>query len=186
MATPNLETDFLAEVAPEEIGAEVVLENPAQVDYQIQKIARFKAKQEEIKAFAKRQIEDAQNWMEGRLKTLQDQIDWFSSPLEVYIRGLHRKTEGKQKSLDLPHGKLKLIKQSDKFEYDEEAIFGWLKDRPDLSAQVVGSKLFILKDKLKKWVKDTGETPDGVTITPAEEPKFFIDIKGVKTDDTSN
>lgn len=179
MSMPNLEKEFLAEVGvPEEVGA---FENPAQVDYQIQRIARFKAKQEEIKAFAKRQIEDAQKWMEGRLKTLQGQIDWFSGPLELYIRDLYHKTEGKQKSLDLPHGKIKLIKQQDKFEYDISAVFGWAEKHPNEAQRFIVSKPTINKTELKKFVKETGEAVDGVTIGPAEDPKFLIEIKEVET-----
>jgi len=181
MSMPNLQKEFLAEVAPEEVGAEVVLEDPAQVDYQIQRIARFKAKQEEIRAFAKRQIEDAQKWMEGRLKTLQGRIDWFSGPLELYIRDLYHKTEGKQKSLDLPHGKLKLIKQQDKFEYDEKLILEWAWKRKEGVPQFVVQKPVIDKKELKAFVKKTGEAVDGVTIGPAEDPKFLIEIKEVET-----
>lgn len=181
MSTPNLQKEFLEEVGPEEVGAEVVFENPTQVDYQIQRIARLKAKQEEIKAFAKRQIEDAEKWMEGRLKTLQGHIDWFSGPLELYIRDLHAKTEGKQKSLDLPHGRLKLIKQSDRFDYDEKVILEWAWKRKEGVPQFVVQKPVIDKKELKAFVKDTGEIPDGVTVESAVVPKFLIEIKEVET-----
>ncbi|KPL01713.1 MAG: hypothetical protein AMJ73_10075 [candidate division Zixibacteria bacterium SM1_73] len=185
MATKILE-EFLEEVAPEEVGAEVALENPQQADYQLQKIKKINAEMDAVEDFARSQIEAIENWKDGRLKTLQGRYDWLAKPLEIYIRALHRKTEGKQKSLDLPTGKLKLRADQDQYEYDEETLFNWVVDNADYAEKydLVRVKKFVDKKNIKDFVKTTGEIPEGVIITPAGEPRFYIEFKETKEDAT--
>jgi len=178
MSTKILE-EFLEEVAPEEVGAEVALENPAQADYQLQKIRKINAEIETVQEFAKSQIEAIENWKEGRLKTLQGRWDWLAKPLEIYIRGLHRKTQGRQKSLDLPTGKLKLRADQDRFEYDEQKIFDWIKEQ-ERQEEFILLKPTLNKRELKQHAKETGEEIPGLIITPAGEPRFHIEFKEVK------
>lgn len=171
--------EFLAEVLPEgEVGAEIVLRDPGAVDYQIQRIARLKAKQDEIVAFTKKQVEELLAYQDLRLETLQKEIDWRSGPLEVYVRDVHRKSDGKTKSLDLPHGKLKLIKQPDKYELEEGIVLNWIEIyHPDLWYRLCKITVSVRKDEIKKFIKETGELPDGVVIEPVGEPKFHLELK---------
>jgi hypothetical protein len=173
-----VEDDFLTEVAPEEeVGAEIVFESPAQIDYQIQKIARLKKQQDEVKLFVKKQFEDLGKYLEERLSILQKKMDWLAQPLEIYIRDAYRRTEGRMKSLTLPHGKLKLRMQQDKFIYDEPAILSWAKADPSLAERFIEIKESIRKDQIKNYTKETGEIPLGVTIEPAGEPAFYLVLK---------
>jgi len=179
MTSPEkIEDDFLAEILPVgEVGAEIVLEEPAQADHQIQRIARLMQKGEDIKGFVAGEMKRLQEYLERKLQTLQGEIDWRSGPLEIYMRDANRRNP-KIKSLDLPHGKLKLRAQQDKFEIDEEKVLGWAGDHLQEAASFTETKIVIRKDNLKKFIKETGEMVDGVTIEPAGESKFYLEIKG--------
>jgi type IV secretory pathway VirB4 component len=179
MSPEKIEDDFLAEVLPEgEIGAEIVLEEPAQADHQIQRIARLMQKQKEIEAFVQEEMKRLQEYLERKLKTLQGEIDWRSGPLEIYMRDANRRNP-KIKSLDLPHGKLKLHAKQDQLILEEDKVWGWINRHPvetdDYS--LVKTTREIQKSSIKDFIKKTGEVVDGVTIVPAGEPSFKIVVK---------
>ena len=176
--TKTIEDDFLEEMLPdEEIGAEIVLEDPAQADYQIQKIARLRKKQGEITAFVQGQIKTLQEYLGRKLASLEMEISWRSQPLERYVREVYRRSEGKTKSLDLPHGKLKLRAQQDQYLCDEPMVLQWADSHPEEAQNFVLIKRIIAMNDLKKFIKDTAEIPDGVTIEPVGEPKFYLELK---------
>lgn len=168
--------EFLSEVLPEEeIGAEIVLEDPGQADYQIQRIARLRKKQDEIVAFVSQQTGELEAYLDKRMSVLQKEIDWRSSPLEIYVRDANRKSDGKVKSLDLPSGKLKLRAEREKFECEDEKVLHWC----DVHGveRIINVTRRIDKRELSGYIKDTGEMPEGVTIIPPGEPRFHLEIK---------
>lgn len=174
----EVEEDFLSEVLPEaEVGAEIVLIDSAQVDYQIQKIAQLKKRQDTVKLFVKKQLDDLTAYLERRLSVLQKEMDWRSQPLEIYVRDAYRRSGGKTKSLDLPHGRLQLRAQQDRFICDDAKILAWTEANPPAKRVFVKTVELVLHDKLKDFIKRTGEAVNGVTIEPAGEPTFSIKLK---------
>lgn len=174
----EIREDFLAEVLEgEEVGAEIVLDDPVQADYQIQRIARLRRKQEQITATVTRQMEQLQVYLEIHLTRFQKEIDWRAGPLEIYARDAHRRSKGKIKSLDLPHGKLKLRAQREKVECDEPKILAWCDDHAEEAQNFIDIIRRINKSNLQKYVKGTGEVPDGVAIVPPGEPNFHLEFK---------
>lgn len=178
MGQTEVEEDFLSEVLPEEeVGAEIVLEDPRAADYQIQRIARLKKKQDEVKLFVKKQLEDLGAYLERRLSILQGEMDWRAKPLEIYVRDAYRRSGGKTKSMDLPHGKLQLRAQQEKFNYDDAKILAWTEVNPQAKRAFVKTVESIQYDKLKEFIKQGGEAVDGVTIEPSGEPTFYLKLK---------
>jgi len=181
----KIEDDFLAEVTGGEVGGEIVLEDPAQADYLIQRIARLQRKQAEITVFVTGEMKRLQGFLERKLGTIQAEIDWRSGPLELYVRDAYRRSEGKIKSLDLPHGKLQLRAEQTKVILEEDKFWKWVGEHPDESKVFIEPNPVIKKDQLNDYVKRTSEimdgqlvsSVDGITILLPGEPKFSIKIK---------
>lgn len=172
----ELADDFLASTLPEkEAHGEVVLTDPAKADKLVWKIDRLKDEQHRIVRFTKQQIEELQAFEERKILALQGQIDWLSGVLERYVRAEYDRSAGKTRSIDLPHGKLQLRAQPETYTYDDGKILGWAKKRG--ATHLYRTQRVVLRPEVKKFVKTSGEIPDGVTIEPAGEPKFYIQFK---------
>jgi len=173
----EIEDDFLAEVLEgEEVGAEIILDDPVQADYQIQRIGRLRRKQEQVTAVVARQMEQLQAYLQQHVSRLQAEMNWRVTPLEIYVRDANRKNP-KIKSLDLPHGKLKLRAEREKIEYDKGKVLTWCDEHAEEALKFIRSIRSIDKSDLHKYIKDTSEMPDGVIIVPPGEPNFHLEFK---------
>jgi hypothetical protein len=108
------------------------------------------------------------NWALERNSMLNSRIQWLSKRLEGFLR------DEKLKSLDLPNGKCRLRKQSDKISIvDEEKFFNNATSALLNITETVKPDLL----KIRVWMKKTGRIPQGVEIIPQEDEKFSYTIK---------
>ena len=109
----------------------------ASADWALRKLAKVRARQDEVRALAERQRAVVMAAVARHLRPIDD---WEADQAErlghdgAYFEGLltewHRKVlaEGpRQKTVRLPHGELVARKAPDRFEVDDEAFVAWAK-----------------------------------------------------------
>jgi len=126
-------------------------------------IGSIEAEIAEIKVVAQKQIDRAEVFMEIETQKRQKTVDFLTARLHLFAM-----TSGKR-TVNLPNGSLKLIKRQEKFEYiDTDKVIEWIKVN-DRSGDLIRVKEEINKAEVKKYVKETGEIPDGLEITDQDD-----------------
>lgn len=91
--------------------------------------------------------------------TIQNKIDWLSKKLEAYIK------ERGEKTIDMPHGTLKMHKRQDKIEISDLDLF--LRHARKDMLTIVPEQLKPDLTKIKNFVK-MGSAVKGVSVIPGE------------------
>ena len=118
-------------------------------------------------------------WLDARKRIAKRQTDWFAGALETFARGRFFESDGKTRTIKLPHGHLALRDQPPKWEYiDEPSAILCL----ELTAtELVRRTPEIDKPALRKvaTVNAEGEVVlpggvivDGIRVTTDATPKF--------------
>ena len=118
-------------------------------------------------------------WVIARNSKLQDKVDFLTLKLENFIR-----EEGK-KTIDLPHGTLKIRKLPDKVEITDMETF--LQNANQDVVNIVPESVKPDLNKIKTYIRNSGRSLPGVTIIEGkEEFKLTINhkIKEVQNDTT--
>ncbi len=110
---------------------------------------------------AEREKQIIHEWAIQRNSKIQDKADYILRKLEAYIR-----EEGK-KTIDLPHGILKIRKRPDKVEIDNLDAF--LSEASGSFVQIIPEQLKPDLNKIKAYIKQTGAIPAGVNYIIGEE-----------------
>jgi len=126
-----------------------------------------------VAAQAQRERDRLNSWEVAKLLPLDRQCEFIGAQLQVAVRALAEKTNGKVKKLDTPHGYIQLRKQPSKLVVDDEekaVLFLALKD--ERFVRVVQS---VDKTEVKKAML-AGEVADvpGVTLEQPTEDKATI------------
>jgi hypothetical protein len=94
------------------------------------------------------------DWELRRCLQFQERIAFMARKLEAFIR------ETGQKTMDLPHGVLKIRKAPDKVEIADLAVF--LQHARSELLSIVPENIKPDLPRIKEYIKRTGEIPDGV------------------------
>lgn len=106
-----------------------------------------------------KEIELINRFVLSKNSILQNKIDWLSKKLEAYIK------EKGEKTIDLPHGTLKMHKRQDKIEISDLDLF--LKHAKKEMLSVIPEQLKPDLNKIKSLVKGRF-IPAGVKVIPGE------------------
>lgn len=169
---------FIDEEEEQEIGVNESqpfrIENDMQANYFIRKVKELRKEKEQILETAERELRryeaKIEKWKEMMLSPLENKEKFFLQLLQQYAEEQLMGT-GK-KSMKLIEGTLGFRKKPDKYEYDEETLLAYLKEKyPDF----VRYKASVDKTELKKAAeaKDgklylNGEEVPGVAVIPQE------------------
>ena len=115
-----------------------------------------------------REIEIIRQWTLKRNSTLQERSNLLKLKLESFIR-----TEGKR-TIDLPHGELKIRKLVDKIEIADMEVF--LANADSQMVTVVPETVKPDLTKIKSWIKMTTKIPAGVNLIEGSE-KFSLTLR---------
>jgi hypothetical protein len=127
--------DGLDEPAEEAGPSRFKVRDPASADWALRKLAKVRARQEEVRALAARQREAVMAVVARHLAPVDeweaDQAERLGHE-EAYFEGLlaewHREVlaeDPRQRTVRLPHGELVARKAPDRFEVDEKEFLAW-------------------------------------------------------------
>ena len=137
----------------------------------MRKMAKNKAAQEENDAAAQAEITRITEWRDAENQKLQRGADFFTCLLQGYFLS-SREADPAIKTIKLPHGALKMRAQQPEYTYDDGQLLAWAKESLPTAIVVKES---VAKQQVKDHIKETGELPDGVTITDRPE-KFSVEV----------
>jgi len=137
-------------------------------DILIMEAALLESEIEENFAIADKEIEMIKKWALEKNSKLQEKLDFLKLKLEKFIR------DEKLKTIDLPHGTLKLHKKPDKVEISDMEQF-LAKARPEMM-NVVPEQIKPDLTKIKAWIKLHGYAPEGVNVIEGKE-EFSLKTK---------
>lgn len=107
-------------------------------------------------------------WALKRNSVIQDRANLLKMKLEAFIR-----SEGK-KTIDLPHGTLKLRKNPDKVEITDVDLF--LANANAEMITVIPESIKADIPKIKSYMKMTGKIPQGVNVIEGKE-EFKLSLR---------
>ena len=126
-------------------------------------IGKIQGEMDEVKAVAQKQIEKAKMFQDAECNKMQRTIDFLTARVHGFAIASGKRT------VNLPNGKLKLIKKQDKFEItDQDAVLSWIRENK-LEDTLIRIKEDVNKTEVKKYFKTTGEIPDGLEVTPQDD-----------------
>jgi len=116
---------------------------------------------------SRKEIELIEEWTLKRNAKLQERYDRIVKRLEVIMRGTDKKT------IELPHGTMKIRKMPDRVEITD--IEAFLKNATEEMIVIVPEKVRPDVNKIKQYIKRSGQIPEGVTYIKGRE-EFSIKI----------
>ncbi len=127
---------------------------------------------------AKREVDIINDWALRKNLKVTERIDFLKLKLESGIRSLGQKT------IDLPHGILKIRKKPDKVEVIDLEAF--LSKATEEMVSVVPEQIKPNLNGIKAVIKRTGKAPDGVNVIQGDD-EFSLKSKtnGVTNDTES-
>jgi len=139
---------------------EVDMDKANSILYVIGKIQR---EMDDVKAVAQKQIDKARMFQDAECNKMQRTVDFLTARVHGFAMASGKRT------VNLPNGKLKLIKKQDKLEVlDEAVVLKWIDDN-NLTDTLIRTKHEINKAEVKKYFKSTGEIPDGLEVTAQDD-----------------
>ena len=161
-------TNFLDELLAE---AELKEEQrtTAYYDLLVMEVGKLENQIAETFAEAEKEVQIINEWALKRNSVLQEKANLLKLKLESYIR-----EEGK-KTIELPHGTLKVRKMPDKVEIADMELF--LSKATAQMVTVVPETVKPDLTKIKAFIKMTGgKTPEGVTLIEGKE-EFKLSLR---------
>ena len=140
----------------------------AYYDLVVAEIARIEGDMREINSNCDKEVELIKEWALNRNVKLQERIDFLKLKLEAFIR------EQDKKTIDLPHGTLKLRRTPDKVEVTDLDLF-LAKANKDM-VTIVPEQIKPSLTAIKKWIKMTAKVPEGITVIEGKET-FILRLK---------
>ena len=186
MSKPEKSLDeFLGEELEEQQNEPFVVDDKDKAVWAMHKIAQLQAEINENNAVADRQIQKISDWLDAVNKPHGDSIQYFTDLLEGYHRRLYRDTDGKTKTVKLPHGVLKLRAQQPEWVKNEDDLLSFIKSWATAESYVRVKESVnwsALKSDLEFTDDGTVYTVDGevlprevISVIP-KGPKFSIEV----------
>lgn len=176
MDGPDPEDAYLLEVIneldlDEPITMEEVVEGQTTANKYLYVIKKMRDEIENVKAVGQDQIKSAEAYINSESKKRENTIAFLSQRLHLYMMGQDQKT------INLPNGALKMRAMQDKVNVvDEPKVLAWIKDQGFPQTQMLRIKEMINKAEIRKYIKESGEIPDGVDVE-TQEPSFSVVTK---------
>jgi len=145
----------------------------AYIDLVIAEIARIEADIGEVNSNCNREVELIKDWSLKRSSKLSDRIDFLKLKLESFIRKQEKKT------IDLPHGTLKLRQKPDRVEIIDLEQF--LSKANEYLITTKPEEIKPNLTKIKKHITMTNHIPDGVQIIEGKT-EFSLKLKETNHD----
>jgi len=117
---------------------------------------------------AEKEVQIINEWALKRNSVVQEKANLIKLKLESYIR-----QEGK-KTIELPHGTLKIRKMPDKVEITDMELF--LSKANSQMVNVIPESVKPDLTKIKSFIKMTTKIPDGVTLIEGKE-EFKLSLR---------
>lgn len=140
----------------------------AYFDLLILEIKELEYQKEENNSEAEKEVRIIQEWAVNRNAKLDNQISYRKRQLEEFV-----KREG-EKTVELPHGTLKLHKKPDKVEICDMSKF--LANAREETINRIPEQIKPDLNKIKTFIKRYGYTPSGVKMIEGKE-EFSLKIK---------
>ena len=138
-----------------------MIDNDQKADAAIRRIAEEKEECERFCAFYRQQIERVQASTAAKVERIEMQL------LEYFATVPHRETRTQSK-YNLPSGELIMQKAHVDYARNNERLLAWCKEN---APQYIKTTEAPAWDKIKAYIKETGDLPDGVEIV--ETPEQF-------------
>jgi hypothetical protein len=155
--------------------------NRLQADQCLATIAELEQKLADVESLAAEEQMLIEKYRQAESDRITKRIRWLAASLEAFMRE-HNKAVG-DKSLQLPHGQLKLRQQKDRVLVENVELL-----MPTASAhnlvRIVPESYVIDQMKLLRYVKTTGEIPAGTRLVEGDTKFSYITIKGVNDERT--
>jgi len=150
------------------ITTDEVVEGQTTANKYLYVISKLRNEIEKVKAVGQDQIESAQAYIDRESNKREKTIDFLSERLHLFMMGQDQKT------ISLPNGDLKMRARQDKVQVvDEEKVLAWIKSGSSDFDSMLRIKEMINKAEMKKYIKETGDIPDGVEVE-SQEPSFSV------------
>ncbi len=162
--------DELLEQADAEQKVRLEEMNKVRCDQMLLALAILEHEAAEVNEIADAEIKVMEEYRAAELLKIEKKAGWLEFQLEQFIRSTDEKT------INLPHGSLKLRLGRDKVEITDLAAFLPYAHRKGLLRHLEASDEPDLL-KLHNYIKSTGITPAGITVIPATT-KFTYSTKG--------
>ncbi|MDQ7815878.1 MAG: host-nuclease inhibitor Gam family protein [Melioribacteraceae bacterium] len=168
------ENNFLDELLAE---AEVKDEKrtSAFFDLLVMEVAKLEGEISDNFSEMEKEIEIIKEWALKRNSVIQERANFLKLKLESYIR-----EEGK-KTIDLPHGTLKIRKMPDKVEITDLSLF--LSKANSEMLNIIPEQVKPDLSKIKSFIKMTTKLPEGVTLIEGKE-EFKLTLKNNSKEET--
>ena len=136
-------------------------------------IGREEAAIRDVHQQAQSQIDKIKLWEEVQTAKHQKVIDGMTVRLQGYFYAL-KSTDPDLKTKSMVNGTMKLRKVQPLITVEDEGLF-LQKDNGDLT-RIVPASLAPDKKAIKKYIKETGDIPEGISVEERDD-KFSITIK---------
>ena len=155
--------DILAEAEVKEAD-----EALAYYDLVVKEVARLEGEIAVVTSNTDREVAIIKDWALERNVKFFDRIEFLQLKLEAFIRAQDKKT------IELPHGTLKLRAKPDKVEITDMELFlkSATKDLVIIKPEEIKPSL----TNIKKWIKMTSKVPDGVAVIEGKT-EFTLKLK---------
>ena len=131
-------------------------------------IKKMRDEIENVKAVGQDQITSAQAYIDSESRKRENTIAFLSQRLHLFMMGQDQKT------MNLPNGALKIRVRQDKVDVvDEAKVLDWIKSGSSDFDSMLRIKEMINKAEVRKYIKETGDIPDGVEVE-SQEPSFSV------------
>lgn len=159
LATSTSPLDTVSEMPPPvNSGSDVETTNKS-----LRAVAYWRAEKDAIRAQAKAEIERIQRWAQAETERIDRRISWHERGLFELL-----KSTGK-KSMKYAYGTLKWIVGRERVEVeDKDAFLNWARSC-ESRKHLIRVKEEPDKVAIGKFVKDTGEIPDGVDLVTGDD-----------------
>ena len=153
--------------------------NEGQANWALRKIKQLQEEKKKNEQIAEDEINKIKSWLDHVNKDADDSIEYFKSLLAEYAMK-QRENDPKFKSIKLPNGRIRFVKQRPKWVYDDKLLLKSLKEQDaeelirvkEEPNKAAIKKLFVVQNG-KLINPGTGEVIEGVEVVERGE-KFEV------------
>lgn len=149
--------------------------NRLQADQCLSKIGELEQKLADVESLAAEEQQLIEKYRHAESERITKRIQWLAASLEAFMRE-HNKAVG-DKSLPLPHGQLKLRQQRDRILVESVELLMPIASKHNL-VRIVPESYEIDQMKLMRYVKATGQIPEGARLLEGDTKFSYTTIKG--------
>jgi uncharacterized membrane protein YqiK len=165
--------DFIEELLLESEKAETQQKlemNKLKADQLLMAIQVLEEKVEDVNKMVDEEIKLIEDYRQNEEERLAKRVRWFAWNLEQFMRASGEKT------VNLPHGTMKLRLGRDKVEITDLQQFLNNKSNQEF-LKVIPESYQPDTQEIVKYVKRTGDVPDGINLIPAETKFSYTTIR---------